>query len=135
MDLIRGKRIERSDPQFREIAARFSGRVFLDLGTGDGRLPFTMAREAPGRLFIGLDANAAGARELSGRAFRARMPNLLYVRAAVENLPAELAGLADRVSIRVWNIELRADHSPVVLGDDDGGRTGRCRAVGPGREV
>ena len=197
-----------------------------------------MAREAPDRLFIGLDANAAGARELSGRAFRARMPNLLYVRAAVENLPAELAGLADRVSIVLpwgsllaaiarpsvsllggiralcqpdalltvvfaidperdraeierlgladlfgcdvrgrlasgygaaglritscrslrpdeleewpstwakrlarspsrcaWKIELCADYSPVVLGDDDGGGTGRCRAIGPGREV
>ena len=71
----------------------------LDIGTGDGRLPYTLARQAPGRLYVGLDANAAGLRELSGRAFRAGLANVLYVRAAVEDLPPPLAGLADSVTI------------------------------------
>jgi 16S rRNA (adenine(1408)-N(1))-methyltransferase len=71
----------------------------LDLGTGDGRLPFTWAREAPERLFIGIDANAAGVRELSGRAAGARLTNLAYVRAGIEALPAALHGIADRVTV------------------------------------
>jgi 16S rRNA (adenine(1408)-N(1))-methyltransferase len=73
--------------------------VTIDLGTGDGRLPYTLARREPGRLFIGLDANAAGVRERSGRAFRAGLANVLYARAAVEDLPAELSGVADRVTV------------------------------------
>ena len=74
-----------------------------------------MARQAPDRLFIGLDANAAGVRELSRRAFRARMPNLLYVRAAIENLPPELVGLADQVSVVLpWGSLLAAVARPCV---------------------
>jgi 16S rRNA (adenine(1408)-N(1))-methyltransferase len=203
-----------------------------------------MARHASDRLFIGIDANAAGLQELSGRAFRARQQNLLFVRAAIENLPPELTGLADQVSVvlpwgsllaavarpsvsligsirglcqpdaqltvifgidpnhdrseierlglarigcddfggqlasgygdagfcidslrtlhaeelarwpstwakrlargpsrSIWKLalrfapSLRTDHPAVVFGDDDGGGTGRRRAVGPGREV
>lgn len=63
------------------------------MGTGDGRLPYALAREAPERLFVGIDANAAGLRERSGRAERAGA-NVVYVRAAVEDLPPELAGYA-----------------------------------------
>jgi 16S rRNA (adenine(1408)-N(1))-methyltransferase len=73
--------------------------VSIDLGTGDGRLPWVLAREAPDRLFIGVDANAAALRERSGRAARDRQRNVLYVRAAVEDLPPELAAAADRVTV------------------------------------
>jgi hypothetical protein len=48
---------------------------------------------------VGIDANAAALRVLSAKAFRARLANLLYGRAAVEDLPAELGGIADRVTI------------------------------------
>jgi hypothetical protein len=48
-------------------------------------------------------------RELSQRALRERVPNLLYVRAAVEQLPAELAGTADRLTVVLpWGSLLRA---------------------------
>jgi 16S rRNA (adenine(1408)-N(1))-methyltransferase len=50
-------------------------------------------------LFIGLDANAAALRERSGRAARARQPNVLYIRAAIEDLPPELTGVADRITV------------------------------------
>ena len=71
----------------------------IDLGTGDGRLPAVLAREAPERLFVGVDASAAGMRERSGRACRSHVPNLLFVRAAVEALPPELTGIADDVTV------------------------------------
>ena len=62
-------------------------------------MPWTLARANPERFYVGLDANAANLRELSGRADRERLANLLYVRAAVESLPDELTGVADDVTI------------------------------------
>lgn len=85
------------------------------MGTGDGRLPYARARESADRLFIGLDANAAGMRERSGRAFRERMPNVAYVRASIETLPRELDGIADRVTIVLpWGSLLSAVALPSV---------------------
>jgi SAM-dependent methyltransferase len=83
------------------------------VGTGDGRLPFVWARESPERLFIGIDASAAGMREHSGRAVRARIPNVAYVRAAIEALPDELHGIADRVTVVLpWGSLLAAVARP-----------------------
>jgi hypothetical protein len=73
--------------------------VSLDLGTGDGRLPYTLGRLRPERLFVGIDADVAGLRERSGRAARERLPNVIYVRASVEVLPPELTGVAERVTV------------------------------------
>ncbi len=87
----------------------------IDLGTGDGRLPYVLAGQEPERLFIGVDANAAGLRNISGRAARRRAANLLYVRAAVELLPAELAGVADRLTVILpWGSLLAAVARPAV---------------------
>jgi 16S rRNA (adenine(1408)-N(1))-methyltransferase len=89
--------------------------VSIDLGTGDGRLPYALARADPGRLFVGIDANADGLREVSGRAARARLGNLLYVRAPVEDLPPELAGVADCLTVVLpWGSLLAAVARPVV---------------------
>ena len=71
----------------------------IDLGTGDGRLPQTLASGDADRLFVGIDASAAAMVERSGRAARAKTPNLLYVRAGVAGLPAELRGVADRITV------------------------------------
>jgi 16S rRNA (adenine(1408)-N(1))-methyltransferase len=74
-----------------------------------------MARATAERLFVGIDANAAGLRDLSSRAARARLPNLIYVRAAVENLPVELAGAADRITVVLpWGSLLAAVARPSV---------------------
>ena len=87
----------------------------LDLGTGDGRLPYALGRQTPQRLFVGIDANAAGLRKLSGRAAREGLGNVLYVRAAVEDLPLELAGVADRVTVLLpWGSLLAAVARPCV---------------------
>jgi 16S rRNA (adenine(1408)-N(1))-methyltransferase len=87
----------------------------MDLGTGDGRLPDRRARRCPKRLFIGVDANARGLREVSGRAIRDRVQNLLFVRSAVETLPPELTGSADRVTVVLpWGSLLAAVARPVL---------------------
>jgi hypothetical protein len=60
-----------------------------------------------------LDANAAGLRHFSGRADRAGLANLLYVRAALEDLPSELTGVADCVTIVLpWGSLLAAVACP-----------------------
>jgi len=52
-------------------------------------------------------------RGLSSRALHERIPNLVYVRAAVEELPAELTGVADRVSVVLpWGSLLAAVTRP-----------------------
>jgi 16S rRNA (adenine(1408)-N(1))-methyltransferase len=85
------------------------------VGTGDGRLPDTLARREPDRLFIGLDASAAGMAALANRALRARLDNVLYVRAAVEALPPELGGTADRLLVVLpWGSLLAAVARPSV---------------------
>ena len=85
-----------------------------------------MARQDPERLFIGVDANAAGLRERSGGAWRAKLPNLFYVRAAVEELPPELADAADQVTVILpWGSLLAAvarPRAPLL-----GGIRGLCR--------
>jgi hypothetical protein len=54
-------------------------------------------------------------REFSARALHQRLDNLLYVRAAVEDLPASLAGVADRVSVVLpWGSLLAAVAQPSV---------------------
>jgi 16S rRNA (adenine(1408)-N(1))-methyltransferase len=74
-----------------------------------------LGRKAPHRLFIGIDANAAGLREISGRAARERLANVIYVRAGVEDLPLELAGVADRVTVVLpWGSLLAAVARPRV---------------------
>jgi 16S rRNA (adenine(1408)-N(1))-methyltransferase len=78
-------------------------------------LPYLLAAKEPDRLLIGLDANAAGLRPLSGRAHRDRLANLVYVRAAVESLPSELAGIADRVTVILpWGSLLAGVAGPAV---------------------
>src|SRR5262245_45800434 len=54
-------------------------------------------------------------RELSGRASREPMPNLVFVRASIESLPAELTGIADLVTVVLpWGSLLSAVALPSV---------------------
>ena len=78
-------------------------------------MPHALAKAAPERLFIGLDASVAALQELSGRAARAGLGNLIFVRAAVEALPPELHGVADRVTVVLpWGSLLAAMARPSV---------------------
>jgi len=57
----------------------------------------------------------AGLRDISTRAARAGLTNLIYVRASIEELPAELTGVADQVTaILPWGSLLAAFARPVV---------------------
>lgn len=108
-----------------ELDALAAGRdgVAIDVGTGDGRFAYHLARVRPRWLVIGLDASRDGVAERSSRAMRkpARggLANVVYVWSPVETAPAALAGRADEVHVvlpwgRLMSGLLVAD--PAVVG-------------------
>ena len=94
--------------------------VVVDIGTGDGRFVYQSARLNPSKFFIGIDANPKALEKISEKIYRkpakGGLPNVLFLQAAIENLPAELDGLADEIHIHFpWGSLLRA----VATGDAD----------------
>ena len=74
----------------RELAAYggprlFRGKRVLDIGTGDGRLAFGIARWADS--VVGVDADPDQLRAARRRARRERAPNVSFEQAAAQTLP------------------------------------------------
>ena len=93
--------------------------VVIDIGTGDGRFVSAAARANPNKFYIGIDANVRPLAKPSMKATRkpskGGLPNALFVQAAVEDLPAELNGIADEIHIHFpWGSLLKA----VATGDE-----------------
>jgi 16S rRNA (adenine(1408)-N(1))-methyltransferase len=93
--------------------------VIVDIGMGDGRFVYQSARANPSKFYIGIDANAKPLEKISMKATRkpakGGLPNVLFVQAAIENLPEELNETADEIHIHFpWGSLLRA----VALGDE-----------------
>jgi len=93
--------------------------VVVDIGTGDGRFVYNCARANPKKFYIGIDANTKPLEKISMKATRKTsrggLPNVLFIQAAVENLPEELNEIADEIHIHFpWGSLLRA----VVAGDE-----------------
>jgi len=94
--------------------------VVVDIGTGDGRFVYRSAQENPNKFYIGIDANTKPLEKISMKATRKTskggLPNVLFVQAAIENLPEELNETADEVHIHFpWGSLLRV----VILGDEN----------------
>ncbi|MBI2972427.1 MAG: class I SAM-dependent methyltransferase [Armatimonadetes bacterium] len=121
LDVVRGRRVLKiSGREFRQ-AALAASRVVIDMGTGDGRWIYRLARAYPDWCCIGIDASAEAMRESSWRA--ARKParggasNAWFVRTAVEAPPSALCGLADAIHVQFPWGSLRR----VLLQPDPGG--------------
>jgi 16S rRNA (adenine(1408)-N(1))-methyltransferase len=87
--------------------------VVIDLGTGDGLFVYQCARENPGKFYIGVDANARPLEKVSEKVHRkpakGGLPNILFLQAAVEDLPSELDGVANEVHVHFpWGSLLQA---------------------------
>ena len=94
--------------------------VVMDIGTGDGRFVYRSAQANPRKFYIGIDANAKPLEKISMKATRkpakGGLANVLFVQAAIENLPEEFDSAADEIHIHFpWGSLLRA----VVLGDEN----------------
>jgi 16S rRNA (adenine(1408)-N(1))-methyltransferase len=93
--------------------------IVIDIGTGDGLFVYQCARRNPEKFYIGIDANARPLEKLSQKIHRnpakGGLPNLLFIQAAVEDLPPELDETADELHIHFpWGSLLRA----VATGDE-----------------
>lgn len=103
----------------------------MDIGTGDGRFVYRSAREFPSRFYIGIDAATEAVEKLAEKIQRkpskGGLSNLMFVKAAVEDLPEELDNTADEVHIHFpWGSLLKA----IASGDENVLRGVRriCRA-------
>ena len=93
--------------------------IVLDIGTGDGHFVSESARRNPNKFYIGIDANPRPLEKISEKIHRnpakGGLPNVLFIQASLEDLPAELDGVADEVHIHFpWGSLLRA----VATGDE-----------------
>ena len=98
----------------------FGEGVVVDIGTGDGRFVYRSALANPNKFFIGIDANARPLEKLSMKATRkpnkGGAPNLLFIQAAIENLPEELNASADEIHIHFpWGSLLQS----VICGNEN----------------
>lgn len=79
--------------------------TFVDIGTGDARYPYAIATDRPQWLVVGLDALDAQMEEIAAKATRkitkGGRANLVLLRASAEAMPAELAGVADEVTVQL----------------------------------
>lgn len=95
MEIIQGK--QTSIIGTAELTAKLSGyaRLFIDIGTGDGRFVRHVASARPDCFIIGIDT----CRENLCDASRRAPANALFVIANAQALPVELNRLADQVTI------------------------------------
>ena len=103
-----------------EKSSNHTGGVVVDIGTGDGRFVYASAKENPNKFYIGIDANAKPLEKISMKATRkpakGGLHNVLFVQAAIENLPEELNDSADEIHIHFpWGSLLSA----VASGDEN----------------
>jgi len=94
--------------------------VIIDIGTGDGRFVYQSARRNPNKFYIGIDPNTRPLEKISEKIHRkpakGGAPNVLFVQSSIEDLPAELDGVANEVHIHFpWGSLLRA----VAVGEVD----------------
>ncbi len=115
--------------RFAEMRAAYA-KNSVDVGTGDGRFAYHLASADPDRLVIGMDALAEPMGERATTAARKPVkggrPNLLFVHAAIEAVPDELARVADEVYVQLpWGALLEG----IVLARADvlGGIAQLCR--------
>jgi 16S rRNA (adenine(1408)-N(1))-methyltransferase len=95
------------------------GGVIVDIGTGDGRFVYESAKDNPEKFFIGIDPNTKPLEKISMKATRkpakGGLANVLFIRAAIEQLPKELDNAADQIHIHFpWGSLLGA----IALGDE-----------------
>lgn len=135
--VVRGKQVVVLTGSALRAAAARAEHVVLDLGAGDGRWIYRLARRQPGWVCVAVDANASGMREASFRAGRkpnrGGAANAWFVRAVVETPPPPLWGLADEIHIHLpWGSLLSgvlAPHPEVLAGIARLGKAGAALAI------
>ncbi|MFN2578923.1 MAG: methyltransferase domain-containing protein [Pyrinomonadaceae bacterium] len=107
-----------TNASFENLSSLTAGGVIVDIGTGDGRFVYQSARGNPAKFYVGIDANAHPLEKVSMKATRrpakGGATNVMFVQAAVEDLPDELNDTADEIHIHFpWGSLLGA----ILIGD------------------
>ncbi len=87
--------------------------IVVDIGTGDGRFVYRSARLNPAKFYIGIDANVKPLEKISMKSTRrpakGGLANVLFVQAAIEDLPDEFNDVANEIHIHFpWGSLLHA---------------------------
>ena len=95
--------------------------IVIDIGTGDGLFVYQCARQNPNKFYIGIDANPRPLEKVSEKIHRnpasGGLPNVIFLQAAIEDLPPELDGVANEIHIHFpWGSLLKI----VATGDETG---------------
>lgn len=93
-------------------------KIHIDIGTGDGRNVYKAAKNHPDTFYIGVDPVRENMTEIAVKSrkkpAKGGLDNLLLVIASVEQLPEELTGIADSVSVYFpWGTLLETVMKPV----------------------
>lgn len=77
--------------------------IIVDIGAGDGKFVYKLAKEYPDRFVIGIDPYHEGLTEASEKIYKkpekGGLPNALYVLANVIDIPHELDNIANQIFI------------------------------------
>lgn len=120
MQRISGKKLIEIDAAGLVALVGECKKIWIDLGTGDGKYLYRQARQYPEIFFIGIEPAWENLGDVSNKAQRKAakggIPNLLFLCASLEQIPKELHGLADTLSIHYpWGSLLRETAQPSDL--------------------
>ena len=96
MEIAKGKKTEKlPDEDLVEVLSGYQ-EVAADLGCGDGKFAYEMARRNPDVLYVGIDADRNNLVKYASRIVRKRsrggLDNVIYLISNVETLPSVLDG-------------------------------------------
>ena len=90
-------------PTIKEEIKKSEKGIIVDIGTGDGKFVYELAKEHPSRFIIGIDLSKENVRELSAKIYkkpsRGGLKNALFVLASAFDLPSELNNFVNQVFI------------------------------------
>lgn len=99
--ILDGKKIRSAD-SLEKLTENFEC-VEVDIGTGDGRFVYNQARKNSDIFYIGIDPVAENMFEYAAKSAqkpaRGGVSNVLYIVAAVEDIPEELSNIADKIYV------------------------------------
>ncbi len=77
--------------------------IIVDIGTGDGKFAYQLAKENPDRFVIGIDPSHPSLEKTSSKIYKkvekGGLKNALFVIANIEDLPDELVGVANQIFV------------------------------------
>jgi len=99
MEVICGKKtFSMSIEELRSILLPYT-TIAVEIGTGNGKFTYEMAKTRPETFFIGIDADRTNLQKYSHKIYRkperGGLPNVLYIISSIENLPHELDNISD----------------------------------------